>query len=970
MSRPTLVLIDGHAVAYRMFFALPVQGFQTKAGEPTNAAYGFARTLLDILDEKPDYLAVTFDQGLSGRGEQYPDYKGTREKMPDELRVQLDRIRELVGAFNIPILELDGYEADDVIGTIVPQAEAQGVNVRIITGDRDILQLLTEHTQVQLPRRGEEDEIWDMARFHEKYGLEPPQLVDLKGLMGDSSDNIPGVKGVGEKTGIKLIAEYGSVAGVYEHIDAIKGALREKLLTDRDNAFLSRELARIRRDVPVTLSLAACVAQDYVYTDVEQVFRALEFRSLIDRLPGGSGSVTTVTSVDVGGVRQLSMFEVAEQRAVTLEAVVPFEIVNSEDKLEALVKRLETAEMIAFDIEGTSIDQMSLDLVGICLAVDGEMGYYVPVGHIAPNAPLDALPPTHQIAPTSRGDSGRVQPDLIDGHTPKQLPLDVVIAALRPALTNPKIAKVGHHAAFDLVVLRRYGIDVSPITFDTMIAEWVSDPGSRNLGLKALAWIRLNVQMTKIEELIGSGKKQITMDRVPVERAAPYGAADAVMTYRLWAADDPDPDAKALRPELERKQVKKLFDEIEMPLVPVIADMEMAGVLLDVDYLRALSADLSQRLGALQTEIYDLSGGYGEFNLGSPKQLNDVLFGKLGLPTAGLRKTTHGFSTDAATLEALRGEHPIVTLILEWRELSKLQNTYVDALPQLIHPLTGRVHTSYNQTGTSTGRLSSNSPNLQNIPIRSEEGRRVRRAFIAPEGYRLLSVDYSQVELRILAHYSQDDALLRAFAEGQDIHRATAAAVYHIPPEQVTYEQRSFAKSVNFGLMYGMGAFRLARDSDLTLAEAEHFIAEYFARFPGVRRYLDGSIELARQQGYLETLLGRRRWFPGLTRQNFNERQAAEREAVNMPIQGTAADIIKIAMIDLARELRERGFAAKMILQVHDELVLDVPEDEVNTVAPLVVQVMEAAFDLDAKLVAEARVGTNWAELEKYRVGK
>ena len=969
MSRPTLVLIDGHAVAYRMFFALPVQGFQTKAGEPTNAVFGFARTLLDILDEKPDYLAVTFDQGMSGRDEMYYEYKGTREKMPDELRTQLDRIRELVTAFNIPILELAGYEADDVLGSIAPQAEAKGANVLIITGDRDILQLLTEHTRVQLPKRGGEKELWNVDSFRETYELEPPQLVDLKGLMGDSSDNIPGVKGVGKKTGIKLLKAYESVAGVYENIDAIKGAVQKKLLADQENAFLSRELARIQNDVPVTLDLAACVAHDYAYADVEQVFRALEFRSLVERLPGRSAATTgTPVQVAGSGAQQLSMFEVAEQHDVTIEAVVPFEIVDSEAKLSALVERLESAAMIAFDIEGTSTDQMALDMVGICLAVDGETGYYVPVGHIAPNAPPETVPPTHQEsgpqptrsqdAPTSRGDSDGTQPDLLDGHTPNQLPLNTVIAALHPALTNPQIAKVAHNAAFDLVVLRRYGIDVSPIPFDTMIAEWVSDPGSRNLGLKNLAWVRTGVQMTEIKTLIGTGKKQITMARVPLEQAAPYGAADAVMTFRL---------VDALRPDLEEREVKQLFDEIEMPLVPVIADMEMAGVLLDVEFLGDLSTELTGRLATLKTEIYDLSGGYGEFNLGSPKQLNDVLFGKLGLPTEGLRKTTHGFSTDAATLDSLRDEHEIVAQILNWRELSKLQNTYVDALPLLVNPRTGRVHTSFNQTGTSTGRLSSSRPNLQNIPIRSEEGRRVRRGFIAPEGHQLLAVDYSQVELRILAHYSQDRALLRAFAEGQDIHRATAAAVNNVAPEDVTYEQRSFAKAVNFGLMYGMGAFRLARDSDLTLAEAEHFITEYFARFPGVRGYLDGSIVLAKEQGYLETLLGRRRYFPTLTTQSsFNARQAAELDAVNMPIQGTASDIIKIAMIDLARVLRERQFEAKMILQVHDELVLEVPDDEVDVVAPLVIEVMEAAFELDAKLVAEAQVGTNWAELEKW----
>ncbi|MEP0764472.1 MAG: DNA polymerase I [Chloroflexota bacterium] len=943
MSRPTLVLIDGHALAYRMFFALPAQGFQTKAGEPTNAVYGFARTLLDLLDERPDYLAVTFDQGLSGRGDLYPDYKGTRDKMPDDLRIQLNRIRDLITAFNVPILELDGYEADDVIGSVAPQAEAQGVDVRIITGDRDLLQLLSEHTTVQLPakRQGNGPELWDLARFRTEYGLEPEQLVEMKGLMGDSSDNIPGVKGVGEKTAARLIAEHGSVAGVYKHLDAVKGALRDKLAAERDNALLSRDLAQIKRDVPVTLDLTACVAHDYRYEDVEALFRALEFRSLVDRLPRPTP-----------GGQQLSMFALAQeqQQAAAREPLVDFTIVDSQGALTALVKQLESAEMIAFDVETTSTDQMRADLVGIALAVSSERGFYIPVGHVAPNAP-------------ARGSAD--QPDLLAGHTPRQLPLETVIAALRPALTDPRIPKVAHNASYDLVVMRRYGINVTPITFDTMVAEWISDPSSRNLGLKALAWVRTGAQMTPIDELIGSGREQITMDRVPVEKAAPYAAADAALTRRL---------VDILRPELEERQVWKLFSEVEMPLVPVIADMEMAGVLLDVAYLRELSADLGARLAALQQEIYANSGGYGEFNLGSPKQLNDVLFGKLRLPTEGLRKTTHGFSTDAGTLEALKDQHPIVGLILNWRELDKLRSTYVDALPALVNPATGRVHTNFNQTGTVTGRLSSSDPNLQNIPVRSEEGRRVRRAFVAPPGHKLLSVDYSQVELRILAHYSQDAALLQAFHDGVDIHRATAAAVYQVPLDQVTYEQRRFAKAVNFGLMYGMGAFRLARDSNLTLAEAEDFIATYFAQFPGVRAYLDEARARAARLGYVETLLGRRRYFPELSEKlgrkvDFQARQRAEREAINMPIQGTAADIIKIAMIDLARALRESRRRARMILQVHDELVLEVPDDELDRVAPLVVEVMEAAFKLDAPLVADANVGPNWAEMERWGRG-
>ncbi|HMM29014.1 MAG TPA: DNA polymerase I [Aggregatilineaceae bacterium] len=947
MARPTLVLIDGHALAYRQFFALPIESFTTRGGEPTNATFGFARTLLDILDKNPDYLAVSFDQGLTGRDALYDEYKGTRDKMPNELRVQLDRIRELVQAFNIPILELEGYEADDVIGSVSPQAEAQGVDVMIITGDRDLLQLLTDHTQVQLPGKTLGDaKVYDLARFREEYGLEPRQLPELKGLMGDASDNIPGIKGVGEKTASKLIAEYGSVAGVYEHLGEIKGALRAKLEAGRDSAFLSTDLATIRRDVPVQIDLSKCVAHDYRYEDVEGLFRVLEFRLLIRRLPGRTAVAAS------GSGQQLTMFAASEPSEATseqVEIVVPYTVVDDEAKLAALVERLARAEAIAFDTESTSTDQMLADLVGISLAVDGDEGYYIPVGHIAPNAPPR---PAEQA-----------QPDLVDGHTPQQLPLDRVIAALRPALTDPQIPKYGHNAPYDLVLLRRYGIDVQPITFDTMVGEWVCDPGSRNLGLKNLAWVRLGVQMTEITDLIGSGRAQITMDRVPVERAAPYAAADAVLTYRL---------VETLRPELEEKQAWRLFSEIEMPLIPVIADMDMAGVLLDVAFLRELSDDLNARLRTLEQEIEALSDGYGPFNPGSPKQLNEVLFDHLKLATDGLRKTSHGFSTAADVLDGLRGEHPIVDKVMTWRELQKLQSTYVDALPMLVNPHTGRVHTSFNQTGTSTGRVSSSNPNLQNIPIRTEEGRRVRRAFIAPAGRRLLSVDYSQVELRILAHYSQDAALLRAFREGQDIHRATAAAVYHVPLEAVTYEQRSFAKSVNFGLMYGMGAFRLARDSELTLAEAEAFIASYFQQFPGVRQYLNASLARARQQGYVETLLGRRRYFPilhekGPVQASFQARQRAEREAINMPIQGTAADIIKIAMIHLARALDEGKYKARLILQVHDELVLEVPEDEIDAVAPLTVEVMEAAWMLDAPLVADARTGPNWAEMTPYR---
>lgn len=914
-TRSMFYIIDGHALAYRQFFALPVASFNTRAGEPTNAVYGFARTLLDILQrDKPAYIAVSFDKGLSGREDLYAEYKGTREKMPGELQTQMERIFQLVEAFNMPQLAVEGYEADDVIGTIAPQAEVAGVDVRIVTGDRDILQLLTDHVSVQLPRKGEADVVFDVAKFREEYGLEPWQLIELKGLVGDTSDNIPGVKGIGEKTATKLLQEYQSLENIYVHIDDIKGANQKKLIDGRESAFLSKKLATILRDTPIQLDLGACVAHDYDARKVDELFSELEFRSLRDRLPKPQEQLSLF---DMGTAASESA-KPAEDHAPVIET----HIIQTDTQLKELVETLNQAEAITWDVETTSTDQMAAELVGIALAVNGETGYYIPVAH----------------------DSGT------------QLPLKTVLDAVTPPLTNPNIPKYAHNAGYDLVVMQRYGVDVHPVGFDTMIAEWLRSPDSKFLGLKNLARQELDVQMTEISELIGSGKKQITMNKVAIEQAAPYAAADAALTHRLVAL---------LKAKLEELDLLKLYDELEIPLIPVIADIEQVGVVLDTRHLAQLSERLGNQLAELEEQIY-LESGYGKFNINSPKQLNDVLFGKLGLSVEGVRKTTHGYSTDATVLESLKGQHPVIDKILEYRELTKLKGTYVDALPALINPRTGRVHTSYNQTGSATGRFSSSNPNLQNIPIRTELGREVRRAFVAAQGMKLLSVDYSQVELRILAHISQDKTLLQAFAEGQDIHAATAAAVYNIPLDQVTKEQRIFAKRVNFGLIYGMGAFRLARDSNLTLAEARNFIDTYFERLPGVRRYLDETKQAARR-GPIKTLFGRRREFPILRtadqRSNQVAVQAEERVAINMPIQGSAADIMKRAMIDVHNELQRRKLNSKMILQVHDELVLEVPEAEIPATRDMVVQVMESAYKLDAPLRANANVGDNWRDM-------
>lgn len=916
-TRPVLYLIDGHAVAYRSFFALPSGGFSTRTGEPTNATFGFTRVLLDLLEkDQPDYLAVSFDRGLSGRDTLYDEYKGTRDKMPDELSVQMARIQQVVQAFNIPVLACDGYEADDVIGTVARQAVAQGVDVRIVTGDRDLLQLLNTHVTVQLPsRKSGPDEVYDEARFVERFGLRPDQLVDKKALEGDTSDNIPGVKGIGEKTAVNLLTQYDTLDGIYDHIDEIKGATRTKLESGQEMARISRELAQIQYDVPLTLDLDACVTHDYDAGEVERLFRELEFRTFLERFQRSNQPTTASLFGD-------DAFGDAPPPGESLLETV---IVRDEAGLKALVETLNAADAIVWDVETTSVDQMQAELVGIALAVDGERGYYVPVGH----------------------QSGQ------------QLSLSRVIDALQAPLTNPKIPKYAHNAVYDLVVMQRYGIDVTPVTFDTMIAEWLRDPVSKFLGLKAFARQYLEVNMTSIDDLIGKGKKQQTMDRVAIEQVGPYAAADAGVTFRA---------VEHLRPQLEQAGLVDLYETLEMPLVPVIAAMQQAGIALDVAYLAQMSERLASSLQALEDEIHALGGGYGRFNINSPKQLNDVLFGKLGLPTAGIRKTAHGYSTDAATLERLASDTgaPIVLKILEYRELAKLKGTYVDALPELVNPHTGRVHTSYNQTGTSTGRLSSSNPNLQNIPIRTQIGREVRRAFVAPAGRLLLAVDYSQIELRVLAHISQDATLLEAFAQGQDIHAATAATVYGIPLDQVTYEQRSFAKRVNFGLIYGMGAFRLSRDTDLTLAEAEAFVSTYFERLPGVEKYIEESKRRATSDGYLTTLFGRKRFFPALVSgQGDRQSQQGElRAAVNMPIQGTAADIMKRAMINLHDEIQRRGLDALLTLQVHDELVLEVPEAQLEMVRDLVVLVMEDAYVMDAPLKANAQAGKNWYDMQ------
>lgn len=935
---PTLYLIDGHALAYRMYFALTAGGssqrWQTATGVPTAGIYGFARELVRILEqEKPEYLAVAFDVGKTFRDEIFPEYKGTREKMPDDLRPQLDRIRQMVDAFNIPRLEMEGFEADDVLGSVAKIAAEQGLGVKIVTGDRDLLQLVNERTAVYLA--GDDQTYITDADVIKKLGVRADQVVDYKAIVGDTSDNIPGVKGVGEKTAISLLEKFGTLDAIYANLDQVENRWKGKFEASKESAYMSYNLALIRTDLKIKLDLEHAKVQAFDGTALEEFFKEMEFRTLLPKVAaisgGTSASLQTPAPSSIKPAKsaktksgQFSMFVNEPQVVYTPTPTSNIEVivVDTQDKLNHLAKELAKASIISFDTETTSTEEMQAEIVGISLAIKAGQAYYIPMGH------------TLGV----------------------NLPIEKVIAALTPSMTNEKIGKVAHNAKYDYIILSRYGLVTTPLTFDTMLAEFIIDPASRNLGLKNLVHARLGEEMTHIEELIGKGKNQLSMADIAIESVAPYAAADAETTLRLMPI---------LQKDLARVNGTKLLDEIEMPLVSVLAEMEMTGILLDLPFFKKMSEELTLRMAEIEKRVYESVGK--PFNLNSTQQLSEVLFTHLRLdpPDKGKKTASGHYSTSADVLEMLRGKHPVVDMILENRELSKIKSTYVDALPAAVDSQTGRVHTSYSQTGAVTGRISSSNPNLQNIPIRTEEGRRVRNGFIAEKGSVLLSVDYSQIELRIVAHMAGDEAMLAAFKAGEDIHATTAAAIYSVDLDAVTKEMRRHAKAINFGLIYGMSAFGLARSTELTLAEAENFVKTYFAKFPGVKKYLDETRQLAAQQGYVETLLGRRRYFPALQGKiNPQMKNREEREAINAPIQGTAADIMKIAMLKIPPAIKATGLKAKMLLQVHDELVLECPLAELEKTARLVQETMANAYPLSIPLSTEARAGQSWGRMK------
>jgi len=905
MKKPLLVLFDGNALVHRAFHALPPLTV-SKTGEIVSAVYGFALILLKTINElKPTHYAIAFDKKApTFRHKMFDQYKAQRPPTPDELVNQLGRVRQLVEAFHIPIFELDDYEADDVLGTLSHQASHQDIDTIIVTGDADTMQLVSPTVKVLTPRRAFGNTmLYDEAAVSQKYGVEPGQVADFKGLVGDASDNIPGVPNIGPVTAAKLLRQFGTIEQIYAHIDEVTPPKLQALLRQNEAiAHQSKELATIVIQAPVTLDLDDCQVSHYDRHQVTELFRELEFFSLLPKLPEPEEAAP----------------ETPAQLKIEPSPRRDYHTINTAPALDELLNRLSAAKSFAFDLETTSLNAMSAQIVGISLSPAPGEAYYIPVGHVG---------------------WGQLE----------QLPLKQVIDRLKPPLEDVTLAKLAHNGKYDMTVLAEYGATINNLTFDTMLAAYLL--GEKSLGLKALAFSKLGIEMTPITALIGSGAKQISMSQVEVNQAANYSCADADITGQL---------TELLRAELHQKGLWHLFAQVEMPLVSVLVHMERNGVALDKDLLRQMSHRLGKQLLKLEAEVYNSVGH--QFNINSPQQLSSVLFQELRLPLT--RKTRGGYSTEAAVLEELRGVHPIIEFILDYRQLAKLKSTYIDALPSLINPKTGRVHTSFNQTRTATGRLSSSEPNLQNIPIRGELGKEIRTAFIAPPDSHLLAGDYSQIDLRALAHLSQDKNLLSAFRQDEDIHAATAAQLFGVDASQVTPDMRRLAKTVNFGVIYGMSDYGLEQATELSREEAAQFIASYFEKYPGVKQYLESTKEQARKAGFVQTLLGRRRSIPEINSSNRQVREAAERMAINMPVQGTSADIIKVAMINLYREMGKRQLESKMLIQVHDELVFEVPEAELEEMRQLVPQAMSTAIELSVPLKVDIKTGNNWGEME------
>ena len=938
-STDALFLIDGYALIYRAFFAMIARPLTTRHGENTSAAWGVTNFLLRLRERhQPGYLGWINDRGVSFRERLYPAYKATRQKLTAELQQDFDRsverIAQLLEAFRVPLVTVEGFEADDVIGTLAAKATDRGVLSVIVSGDKDFYQLIGPKVALLNPGRsgpaGVEEQWVDESNASERLGVPPRQVIDYLALVGDSSDNVPGVKGIGEKTAVELLSKYPDLETIISHAAEIPGKrAREALLAHIEEARLSKDLVTIRRDVPVTLDLDALRVKSFDGPRLTELFTELEFRSLIAKVTGPDAAVPIRSSAPAAEpAAQPAPAPAAAPQAVPAVAAVPARVLDDVAGLAAMIAECRRAPMIALDTEASAIDPLRASLVGLSIAVAPGQSWYLPFTHRPPDG------------------------ELAGGVPPKNLPAikSPELAPLRELLADPAVKKAGHNIKYDWLVLRRAGVELAGVAYDSMLASFVLDPGRRSHALDALALERLNLPMRTYADVAGRGRAERPFADVPVPDAARYCCDDSEMVLRL---------AEAFNGELDDHHLRPLLDTIEMPLIRVLADMEWAGIRVDRELLANLSRQFAIDLGRLEKEIHAAAGT--DFNIASTPQLRTVLFEKLQLPV--LKKTKTGASTDYEVLEQLAGMgHEVPRLLIEYRELSKLKSTYVDSLPLNINPDTGRIHTSFNQTGAATGRLSSSDPNLQNIPIRTPRGEEIRRAFIASPGSVLLTADYSQIELRLLAHLSGDPLLVEAFERGGDIHRQTAAVIFGVPDDQVTSEMRSRAKTINFGTIYGQGPFALARMLSITQDEAKRFIAEYFQRFAGVRTWLDRTVAEARKRGYTETIFKRRRYIPELKDKNFNMRAFGERTATNSPLQGSAADLIKVAMIRIAAGLAEGKLGTRMLLQVHDELVFEVPEDEREAASVLVKREMEGAARLRVPLVVSIGTGPNWVE--------
>ena len=901
-KKKTLYLVDGSYYIYRAYYAL--RNLSNSKGFPTNGLYGFVGMLKKLFDDfSPEYLIVTFDpRGGSFRNELYPAYKANRDAPPEDLTPQMPLFRDIVRAYNIPCVELPGYEADDVLGTLGSKAQREDFDVVIVTGDKDLYQLVTDRLSLYDTMR---DRRIGVDEVKGKFNVAPPQVPDVLGLMGDTSDNIPGVRGVGEKTAGKLIAKYGSIEAVLESLDDFKGKkLQERLDEGRENAFLSRNLATIRLDLEVDFDAQAALRKEPDLPVLAGLFQEWEFTSHLEELRKRYGALPGVDDVEA---------EVSEQRPKR------YDLVTSPWALDEVVASIRRVGEVAVDVHSTRSGPMTAEMIGVGLSWAADQGVYVPVGH-------DPL------------------------RHPEQLTVSYALEVLRPVFEDADIVKTGLHGKHDWVLLRQHGVELKGLRFDLTLASYLLDASRKSHDLRSLAWDVLKQKTDSFAELAGTGAPRKSLADIGFDDAAHLAAEEADLTGLL---------SRELGNKLEESGLRSLHDDLELPLSLVLAGMERHGVLIDSARLRGLSQEFQRRMAELEGDIHE-SAGY-EFNVNSPKQLAKVLFEDLGLPV--VKRTKTGPSTDQSVLDQLAPSHPVPDMIVKFRALSKLKSTYTDSLPTLVHPETGRIHTEFNQTVAATGRLSSNNPNLQNIPVRTDEGRRIREAFIAPPGWSLLSADYSQVELRLLAHMSGDDVLVDGFNKGQDIHARTASELFEVATDDISKAQRSIAKTINFGVLYGMGAVRLARELGISRKEAKAFIARYFERMGEVKTFLDELVVKAKASGFAETILGRRRPLPELRSRNRGVQALGERLAVNTPLQGTAADIIKVAMVNIQRCLDESDMKANMLLQVHDELVFEVADEHLERVRQMVVDEMQGAVALQVPLLVDVSHGRNWAAL-------